>query len=134
MRRTLLALLALLGAVPVLATASPADGDQQGAGTPIGGSVSSTLSLDLAQTGSSVRAVVTTTEPDSRLSVASADGRSRLSAAVAGPYAPLDPAFGLDLVEWDDVLAGKATTLRLKSASHSTSIATVFITLSATTP
>jgi hypothetical protein len=64
--------------------------------------------------------------------VASADGRSGLSAEVSGPYAPIDPAFGLTLVSWTDVLAGKATTLRLRSASHATS--TVLITLSATLP
>jgi hypothetical protein len=51
---------------------------------------------------------------------------------VSGPYAPIDPAFGLTLVSWTDVLAGKATTLRLRSASHATS--TVLITLSATLP
>jgi hypothetical protein len=130
-RRILLALIALLVAAPARATASPAQ-DGLGAGTRIGGDVSSTLSLDLAQTGATVRAVVTTTEPNSRLSVASADGRSGLSAEVAGPYAPIDPAFGLTLVAWDDVLAGRATTLRLKSASRSTS--TVFITLSAVLP
>ncbi|HWI71558.1 MAG TPA: hypothetical protein VNT55_06360 [Baekduia sp.] len=126
MRRTLLALVAL-----VLLAASPAQGDD-GNGTHIGGSVTSTLSLDLAQTGSTVRAVVTTTEPGSRLSVAPADGRSGLSATMSGPYAPLDPLLGLTLVAWDDVLAGQATTLHLKSASPSTS--TVFITLSAATP
>jgi hypothetical protein len=131
MRRTLLALVALLGTAPVLMTAWPARGDE-GAGTQIGAAVSSTLSLDLAQTGSTVRTVVTTTEPGSLLSVASADGRSGVSAKVSGPYAPLDPAFGLTLVSWADVLAGKATTLHLKSASRSAS--TVFITLSATTP
>jgi hypothetical protein len=132
MRRTLLTLVALLGSAPVLMTAWPARADDGGAGTQIGGGVSSTLSLDLAQTGSTVRAVVTTTEPGSLLSVASADGRLGLSAKLSGPYAPLDPAFGLQLVAWDDVLAGTATTLRLKSASPSAS--TVFITLSATTP
>ncbi|HEY6758755.1 MAG TPA: hypothetical protein VI318_04670 [Baekduia sp.] len=132
MRRTLLTLVAVLGATPVLGTpAAPAQADLD-SGTQIGGLVSSTLSLDLTQTGATVRTVVTTTEPASRLSVASADGRSGLSAKVSGPYAPLDPAFGLTLVAWDDVLAGKATTLRLKSTSPSTS--TVFITLSATTP
>ena len=129
-RRILLALIVLLAAA-AFATASPAQ-DDLGAGTRIGGDVSSTLSLDLAQTGATVRTVVTTTEPDSRLSVATADGRSGLSAEVSAPYAPVDPAFGLTLVAWDDVLAGKATTLRLKSASRSTS--TVFITLSAVLP
>lgn len=124
MRRALLT----LAAAALLATASAAHADE----TQIGGDVSSTLSLGLDQTGATVRAVVTTTEPDSRLSVASADGRSGLSARVAGPYAPLDPAFGLELVAWDDVLAGRATTLRLKSTSRSAS--TVLITLSATTP
>jgi hypothetical protein len=131
MRRTLLVLVALLGSTSVVVTAPPAQGDQ-GAGTPIGGLVSSTLSLDLAQAGSTVRAVVTTTEPGSRLSVAPADGRNGLSAKVSGPYAPLDPWFGLPLVAWDDVLAGQATTIRLKSASAPTS--TVFITLGAQTP
>jgi hypothetical protein len=131
MRRTLPALVALLGAASVFATAAPAQ-DDLGAGTQIGGLVSSTLSLDLAQTGATVRTIVTTTEPESRLSVASADGRSGLSATVSGPYAPIVPAFGLTLVAWDDVLAGKATTLRLKSASPATS--TVLITLSAATP
>jgi hypothetical protein len=131
MRRPLLVLLALLAAASVFATASPAQ-VEQGAGTPIGGPVSSTLSLDLAQAGATVRAVVTTTEPGSRLSVAPAAGRSGLSAKVSGPYAPLDPWFGLPLVAWDDVLAGQATTIRLKSASASTS--TVFITLGAQTP
>lgn len=129
MRRTFLVLAALLGAA---AAPSSAIAAQDGNGTLIGGSVSSTLSLDLAQTGATVRAVVTTTEPESRLSAAPADDRSGLSAAVSGPYAPIDPAFGLELVAWDDVLAGKATTLRLKTASPSPS--TVFITLSATTP
>lgn len=129
MRRSLVPLLSLvlLAAAPVAAPA-----DTLGGGTQIGGSVSSTLSLDLAQTGSAVRAVVTTTEPGSGLSVAPADDRSGLSASVSGPYAPLDPAFGLALVAWDDVLAGKATTVRLKSASPTAS--TVFITLSATYP
>ena len=132
MRRALLALAALAGAMTV-ATATPALA-QDGPGTQIGGSVSSTLSLDLAQTGGTVRAVVTTTEPGSRLSAAPADGRSGLSAAVSGPYAPLDPAFGLELVAWDDVLAGKATTLQLRSASPSALPSTVLITLSTTTP
>lgn len=131
MRRTLLALAVLAGATM---SASPALADQEGGGTKVGGSVSSTLSLDLAQTGTTVRAVVTTTEPDSRLSAAPADGRAGLSATVSGPYAPLDPAFGLELVAWDDVLAGKATTLRLKSAAPSPSASTVLITLSTTTP
>jgi hypothetical protein len=128
-------LVAVVLAAPVLLAAAPvAHADQEGGGTQIGGSVSSTLALDLAQTGPTVRAVVTTTEPDSRLSVASLDGRSGLSASTtaSGPYAPLDPAFGLTLVAWDDVLAGKATTLRLKSAAPAAS--TVLITLSATTP
>jgi hypothetical protein len=131
MRRTLLTFVALLGSTLVFVTAAPAQDDLD-SGTQIGGLVSSTLSLDLAQTGSTVRAVVTTTEPDSRLSVASDDGRSGLSATVSGPYAPLAPAFDLTLVAFDDVLAGKATTIRLKSASAATS--TVFITLSAATP
>jgi hypothetical protein len=127
MRRTLL----VFGATLILATTSSAQ-DDQGAGTQIGGVVSSTLSLDLTQTGTTVRTVVTTTEPDSRLSVASADGRSGLTAKAAGPYAPIDPAFGLTLFAWDDVLAGKATTLHLKSAPHSAPV--VFITLSAALP
>jgi hypothetical protein len=127
MRRVLVAVVVLscLAAAPVRA-------DTEGGGTQIGGSVDSTLALGVEQTGATVRAVVTTTEPGARLSVASADGRSGLSASVSGPYAPLDPAFGLTLVAWDDVLAGRATTLRLKSASRSAS--TVLITLSATTP
>jgi hypothetical protein len=130
MRHALLALAALLAAsAPTAAHA----GQQDGGGTQIGGEVSSTLALDLAQTGATVRATVTTTEPGSRLSVAPADGRAGLSAAAAsGPYAPIDPAFGVELVAWDDVLAGKATTLRLKSATPKPS--TVFITLSAVTP
>ncbi|HET6510306.1 MAG TPA: hypothetical protein VFG42_26165 [Baekduia sp.] len=133
MRRSLMTLAALLAGAPGLSLAtSPARADEQGGGTRIGGSVASTLSLDLRQTGATVRAVVTTTEPDSRLSVAPSDGRSGLSATVSGPYAPLDPAFGLTLVAWDDVLAGRATTLRLRSASRAAS--TVLITLSATTP
>jgi hypothetical protein len=127
MRLTLLTLVAAL----VLATTASAQ-DDQGAGTQIGGVVSSTLSLDLAQTGTTVRAVVTTTEPDSRLSVASADGRSGLTAKAVGPYAPIDPAFGLTLLEWDDVLAGRATTLHLKSAPHSAPV--VLVTLSAALP
>ena len=130
MRRALLALFVLAG---VSATASPATA-QDGPGTQIGGSVSSTLSLELAQTGATVRAVVTTTEPDSRLSATPADGRAGLSATVSGPYAPLDPAFGLTLVSWTDVLAGKATTLHLKPASPTASPSTVLITLSTTTP
>lgn len=129
MRRTFLPLVTLLAWVAI---ASPASADQEGGGTQIGGSVSSTLSLDLAQTGSTVRAVVTTTEPDSRLSAAPANGRAGLSATVSGPYAPVDPAFGLTLMAWDDVLAGRATTLHLKSASRAAT--TVLITLSATTP
>jgi hypothetical protein len=133
MGRALSALLAALGSLLVFATASPAQQDL-GSGTDIGGSVSSTLSLDLTQTGATVRAVVTATEPDASLSVAPADGRSGLSATVSGPYAPLDPLLGLTLVAWDDVLAGKATTLRLKSAAPSTSASTVLITLSAATP
>ena len=131
MRRTVLALATLVASTLVFAPASPAQQDLD-SGTQIGGSVSSTLSLDLAQTGSTVRTVVTTTEPGSRLSVAPADGRSGLTAKAAGPYAPIDPAFGLTLFAWDDVLAGRATTLHLKSASPSTS--TVFITLSAAMP
>jgi hypothetical protein len=114
--------------VPALLAAAPARGDE----TQVGGSVDSTLSLDLAQTGATVRAVVTATEPDARLSATPADGRSGLSAKVTGPYAPLDPAFGLTLVAWDDVLAGRATTLRLRSVAPSAS--TVLITLSTTTP
>lgn len=131
-RRVILAGLALLAALAL--AAAPAQAQQQeGSGTEIGGSVSSTLSLALAQSGSAVRAVVTTTEPGTQLSVASPDGRHDLTAeAATGPYAPVDPAFGLQLVAWDDVLAGKATTLRLKSASPSA--ATVLITLSAATP
>jgi hypothetical protein len=125
-RRVFLALIALLAALAV--TVAPAGADE----AEVGGSVSSTLSLALAQSGSAVRAVVTTTEPDSRLSVAPQERRSGLSAEVSGPYAPLDPAFGLQLVAWDDVLAGKATTLHLRSASPAAS--TVLITLSAATP
>src|SRR4051812_45586148 len=121
MLRTLLAVVALLVIV------SPAAGDTDGAGTQIGAPVPSTLSLDLAQTGSTVRATVTTTEPGALLSATPVDGRSGLSATVSGPYAPLDPAFGLPLAAWDDVFAGLATTLHLKSASPATS--TVFITL-----
>jgi hypothetical protein len=120
--------LLLLFAAAMLVGAPAAHADE----TQIGGDVSSTLSLGLEQTGTTVRAVVTTTEPDSRLSVASADGRRGLSARATGLYAPLDPAFGLELFAWDDVLAGRATTLRLKSTSRSAS--TVLITLSATTP
>jgi hypothetical protein len=131
MRRTLLTLASLLGST--LACATPAQAQQDlGSGTDIGGSVASALSLDLAQTGSTVHAVVTATEPGSTLSAEPAGGRSGLSATVSGPYAPLDPLLGLTLVAWDDVLAGRATTLRLKSASRSSS--TVFITLSAATP
>jgi hypothetical protein len=129
MRRAPLALAAALAA---LAGAPAAHAQSEDGGTQIGGSVSSTLSLDLAQTGSTVRAVVTTTEPGSALSVAPADDRAGLSAAVSGPYAPLDPTFGLGLQAWDDVLAGRATTVRLKSASSAG--ATVLITLSATYP
>jgi hypothetical protein len=128
MRRTLLALVAPL----VLAAAPAVHADEPADGTQIGGSVSSTLSLGLIQTGATVRAVVTATEPGAGLSVAPAGGRTGLSATVSGPYALLDPAFGLTLVAWDDVLAGRATTLRLKAPSASTS--TVFITLSAATP
>ena len=128
MRRALLALALLAAAAPSAAVA------QDGAGTLIGGSVSSTLSLDLAQTGPTVRAVVTTTEPDSRLSAAPADGRAGLSASVSGPYAPLDPAFGLTLVSWTDVLAAKATTLHLRPDSPAAAPSTVLITLSTTTP
>jgi hypothetical protein len=132
MRRTLLAtFVSLLGSTLVCAATSQAQQDL-GSGTDIGGSVASALSLDLVQTGSTVHAVVTTTEPGSTLSAEPAGGRSGLSATVSGRYAPLDPLLGLTLVAWDDVLAGRATTLRLKSASRSRS--TVFITLSATTP
>ena len=127
-RRVFLALIALLAALVVAVAPAAALADE----AEVGGSVSSTLSLALAQTGSAVRAVVTTTEPDSQLSVAPQDRRSGLSAEVSGPYAPLDPAFGLALVAWDDVLAGKATTLHLKSVSPAA--ATVLITLSAATP
>jgi hypothetical protein len=127
-RRVFLALIALLAALVVAAVPAGAGADE----AEVGGSVSSTLSLALAQSGSLVRTVVTTTEPDSRLSVAPQDRRSGLSAEVAGPYAPLDPAFGLQLVAWDDVLAGQATTVRLKSASPAAT--TVLITLSAATP
>ncbi|WP_445152549.1 hypothetical protein [Baekduia sp. Peel2402] len=133
MRRALLALAALTAATATAAVPSAALA-QDGNGTLIGGSVSSTLSLDLAQTGATVRAVVTTTEPDSRLSAAPADGRAGLSAAVSGPYALLDPVFGLTLVSWTGVLAGKATTLYLKPASPMASPSTVLITLSTTTP
>jgi hypothetical protein len=127
-RRVILAGIALLAALALAAPAA-APGDE----AEIGGSVSSTLSLALAQSGAAVRATVTTTEPGTRLSVAPQSGRSGLSAELAaGPYAPLDPAFGLTLVAWDDVLAGKATTLHLKSASAAAT--TVLITLSAATP
>jgi hypothetical protein len=122
MRRALLATAVLLAAAPA------AHADE----TLIGGDVSSTLSLGLAQSGAVVRTTVTSTEPDSRLSVASADGRHGLSAELTGPYAPIDPAFGLPLVAWDDVLAGQATTVRLKSASPKPSL--VFITLSSAMP
>jgi ABC-type phosphate transport system substrate-binding protein len=134
-RRTLPALAAALLGLAAAATAAPAPAhaDQDGGGTRIGGAVSSTLALDLAQAGDTVRATVTTTEPGTRLSVAPAGGRAGLSAAAAsGPYAPIDPAFGVTLVAWDDVLAGRATTLRLKSSTPKPS--TVFITLSAATP
>jgi hypothetical protein len=131
MRRTPPTFVALLAATLTFVATSPAQ-DDEGAGTRIGGDVSSTLSLDLLQTGATVRAVVTTTEPDSRLSVASADGRSGLTARAAGPYAPIDPAFGLTLLAWDDVLAGRTTTLHLKSAPHSAPV--VLVTLSAALP
>lgn len=134
MRRALRRAAVATAVAVVTAAVAPAARAQQseGGGTQIGGSVSSTLSLDLAQTGSTVRAVVTTTEPGSALSVAPADDRAGLSATVSGPYAPLDPAFGLALVAWDDVLAGRATTVRLKAAAPAA--ATVLITLSATYP
>jgi hypothetical protein len=135
LRRRLSMVIAAGAVASSLVAAGSASADEQDGGTQIGGSVSSTLSLDLDQTGgagATVRAVVTTTEPDSRLSVAPADDRHGLSASLSGPYAPLDPAFGLQLVAWDDVLAGKSTTLHLKSASPSTS--TVFVTLSAAMP
>lgn len=132
MRHTAGALFALLGAAATVAAASPARAAPEGGGTQIGGSVSSTLSLGLDQTGATVRAIVTTTEPDATLSATPAGDRSGVSARVAGPYAPLDPAFGLTLVAWDDVLAGKATTLRLRSVSPTPT--TVFITLSPATP
>jgi hypothetical protein len=122
-------ILPALLAVTALAAPAAAPADQ----AEIGGSVSSTLSLALDQSGAAVRATVTTTEPGTRLSVAPQVARSGLSADVAaGPYAPLDPAFGLTLVAWDDVLAGKSTTLHLKSTSSAAT--TVLITLSAATP
>jgi hypothetical protein len=127
---------ALTAVVVAFALAAPAaQAETEGGGTLVGGSVSSTLSLDLTETaaagaGATVRAVVSTTEPDSMLSAAPADGRTGLSATVSGPYAPIDPAFGLTLMAWDDVLAGKTTTLRLKAPAPST----VVITLSPATP
>ena len=124
MRRTLLTLTAPLAAALVLAAAASAQQDLD-SGTKIGGDVSSTLSLGLDQTGSTVRAVVTTTEPGSRLSLApAAVGGAGVSAKVSGPYAPVDPAFGLTLVAWDDVLAGRPTTIHLKSAAPSTATGT----------
>jgi hypothetical protein len=128
-RRVILADIALLATLALAAAPVVAPADE----TEIGGSVSSTLSLGLDQSGAAVRATVTTTEPGTRLSVAPQTARSGLSAELAaGPYAPLDPAFGLTLVAWDDVLAGKATTLHLRSASAAAT--TVLITLSAATP
>ncbi|MEV4418689.1 hypothetical protein AB0L40_01780 [Patulibacter sp. NPDC049589] len=130
--RTLLTGLAALGATAVLAAGSSAADAPDGGGAQVGGSVLSTLSLDLTQTGSTVRVVSTSTEPGSGLSVTSFDGRSGLRAKVGGRYALLEPAFGLRLVTWDGIRSGQATTLHLKSGSSKP--ATVLVTLSAPTP
>lgn len=131
-RRGTIAALVLLSAGP-LAAAARAQEDP-GGGAQVGGTVPSFFSLGLEQTASKVVATITSTDAPVALGVAGA-GAGSFSASTgtaASGYHPLDPAFGLVLQRWDDVLAGRQATFRLRARSAKPSV--VLVTLTAQTP
>jgi hypothetical protein len=121
---------ALLSAGPLAATGRAQT--DPGGGAEVGGTVPSFFSLGLEQTATSVVATITSTDAPVSLSVA-ADGAGRFDASLgSGRYNPLDPTFGLVLQRWDDVLAGRKATFRLRATSAAPSV--VLVTVAAQTP
>lgn len=130
-RRGTIAALVLLSAGPLAAAARAQD---PGGGAQVGGTVPSFFSLGLEQTASKVVATITSTDAPVALGVAGA-GAGSFSASTgtaASGFRPLDPAFGLVLQRWDDVLAGRQATFRLRARSAKPSV--VLVTLTAQTP